>query len=88
MTSTQQNEAPPSTELHYQLTHAEWLKAVRELNPHERNILFYIRTLDPFGDSELDLKTKDIAQALGCSVRTVSNALKSLQTKGWIRDDR
>lgn len=87
MTSTQRNQAPSSNQLHYQLTHEEWLKAVRELKPHERNILFYIRTLDPFGDSVLDLKTKDIAQTLGCSVGTVSNALKSLQTKGWIRDD-
>ena len=71
-------------QLHYRLTNEEWLKAVNELTPRERDILFYLRTLEPFGDSELDLTTRDIAHALGCSAGTVSDCLKSLQTKGWI----
>ena len=84
MTLTQANKPKASKQLHYRLTNEEWLKAVNELTPRERDILFYLRTLEPFGDSELDLTTRDIAQALNCSAGTVSDCLKSLQTKGWI----
>ena len=84
MTSSLPKRPSNATPLHYRLTNEEWLKAVRELKPRERDILYYLRTLDPFGDRELDLSTRQVAKQLGCSASTVSDALKALGKKGWI----
>ena len=34
--------------LYYQLTSEEWLRACKELQPSEKDVLYYLRTLDPF----------------------------------------
>ncbi|MEM6424224.1 MAG: MarR family transcriptional regulator [Cyanobacteria bacterium P01_D01_bin.128] len=70
--------------LHYRLTLEEWLKACRELRPSEKDILYYLRTLDPFGDNPIDIKVREIARELKVSPSTVSRALKALDAKGWI----
>ena len=70
--------------LHYRLTHEEWLQAVHELSASQKDVLFYIRTLDPFGDRDLDLGVREVARELHCSASTVSRALTVLKEKGYI----
>lgn len=69
---------------YYQLTSEEWLRACRELKPSEKDVLYYLRTLDPFGDRDLDIGVREMARALGMSPSTVSRALKELDSKKWI----
>lgn len=69
---------------HYRLTNAEWLKAVKQLKPRERDVLYYLRTLDPWGDKDLNIGVRQIATDLECSPGTVSKALKVLDQKNWI----
>ena len=47
----------------YQLTTEEWLTISKDLKLAELRVLFYLRTLDPFGDRKLNLKVIDIAEA-------------------------
>ena len=74
----------PRPARHYRLTNDEWLKAVKELKPRERDVLYYLRTLDPWGDKDLDIGVREIATDLECSPGTVSKALKVLDQKNWI----
>ncbi|MEM9008973.1 MAG: hypothetical protein AAGE59_36375, partial [Cyanobacteria bacterium P01_F01_bin.86] len=74
----------PRSGRHYRLTNDEWLKAVKELKPRERDVLYYLRTLDPWGDKDLEIGVREIAAALECSPGTVSKALKVLDQKNWI----
>ncbi|MEP0914676.1 hypothetical protein NDI45_27630 [Leptolyngbya sp. GB1-A1] len=67
----------------YQLTGEEWLTVLRQLKPAEIAVLYYLRTLDPFAEGQLDLKVIDIA-AVELSKGTVSKALRSLHDKGFI----
>lgn len=81
---------PPSagrkekTLLYYRLTSEEWLRACRELKPSEKDVLYYLRTLDPFGERNLDIGVRQVARDLGMSPGTVSRALKTLDSNGWI----
>lgn len=70
--------------LYYQLTSEEWLRACKELKPSEKDVLYYLRTLDPFGERDLDIGVREMARALGMSPSTVSRALKELDRKEWI----
>ena len=70
--------------LYYQLTSEEWLRACKELKPSEKEVLYYLRTLDPFGERDLDIGVREMARALGMSPSTVSRALKELDRKEWI----
>ena len=70
--------------LHYRLTSEEWVKACRELKPSEKDVLYYLRTLDPFGDNPIDIKVREMARELNVNPSTVSRALKALDVKGWI----
>ena len=70
--------------LYYQLTSEEWLRACKELKPSEKDVLYYLRTLDPFGEKDLDIGVREMARALGMSPSTVSRALKELDRKEWI----
>lgn len=74
----------PKSGLHYRLDHEEWLRACRELKSSERDVLYYLRTLDPFGDNPIDIKVREMARELNVSPSTVSRALKALDAKGWI----
>ena len=68
----------------YPLQNDEWVKAWDELKPAEVQVLYHLRTLDPFGEKELELGVSAIALRLGLSKGTVSKALKALNEKGWI----
>ncbi|MGI0494288.1 MarR family transcriptional regulator [Alkalinema pantanalense CENA528] len=76
--------AQPSQGLHYRLTSEEWLAVSNDLRFAEIKVLYYLRTLDPFGDRHLDLRVIDIADALGMSKGTVSKALQVLSDKEYI----
>lgn len=69
---------------HYRLTCEEWLAVSQSLKMAELRVLYYLRTLDPFGDRPLDLKVVDIATATGLTKGTVSKALRTLDCKGYI----
>lgn len=69
---------------HYRLTCEEWLVVSQALKLAELRVLYYLRTLDPFGDRPLDLKVVDIATATGLTKGTVSKALRSLDCQGYI----
>ena len=68
----------------YPLKNEEWGKAWNNLKPSEIRILYHLRTLDPWGDRELELGVSGIAKDLGIDKGTVSRALRSLADKGWI----
>jgi DNA-binding transcriptional ArsR family regulator len=70
--------------LHYRLTNEEWLKAVHELTESQKDVLYYLRTLDPFGDRDLDIGVREMAATLKINPSTVSRALKALDSKGYI----
>lgn len=83
---SQHNGTPPQTqtpELYYPLTCREWLQAVRCLKPAERDVLYYLRTMDPFGKG-MDIGVREMAGLLGHSPGTVSKALKALDREGFI----
>lgn len=67
----------------YPLQHLEWLRACKELKPAERDILYYIRTLDPHSDGK-ELSVSAIASDLGRDKGTVSRALQVLLAKGFV----
>ena len=74
----------PKSARHYRLTCDEWLRACTELKPAEMKVLYYLRTLDPWGDKNLEIGVTDIAKVLKCNKGTVSRALKALDASGWI----
>jgi hypothetical protein len=72
----------------YPLQHEEWLRACRELTPAQRDVLYYIRTLDP-RNYGVEINAAEIARQLSSPERqvhrqTVSRALKELDAKGFI----
>ena len=68
----------------YALQNDEWLLAWSELKPAEVQVLYYLRTLDPFGDKEIELGVTQLSRLLGLAKSTVSKALKALSQLGWI----
>lgn len=75
---------PQPEKLHYRLTTEEWLSASQSLNKAELTILYYLRTLTPWGDRHLDLKVVDIAKSCHMAKGTASKALHRLGELGWI----
>ena len=73
-----------SDTVHYRVTKDEWLLAWDELKPAEIKVLYYLRTLDPWGDKNLEVSVTDLAKTLNCNKGTVSRALKILNRNGWI----
>lgn len=72
---------------YYKLTNEEWLLVWDELRPAELKILYYLRTLDPFGDRNLEIGVRELGRRLGMSHSTVSRGLKVLDAKGYIDMD-
>ena len=76
--------ACPKSKLHYRLTNEEWNTISADLKLAELRVLFHLRTLDPFGDRELDIGVRELGRTLKCSPSTISRALTVLQNKGYI----
>jgi hypothetical protein len=72
------DQTPRPDALHYRLTHAEWLDICQKLKPAEMKLLYYLRTLDPFGDRNLELGVREIAAQINCDPGTISRALRKL----------
>jgi len=75
----------------YPLQHSEWLRACHELTPAQRDVLYFIRTLDPYGEG-LEVSIAQIARQLSTDSKivhrsTISRALKELDAKGFIDMD-
>jgi DNA-binding transcriptional ArsR family regulator len=68
----------------YPLNNQEWERAWQELKPAEIRILYHLRTLDPWGEREMELGVSSLARDLKLDKGTVSRALRSLAEKGWI----
>lgn len=69
--------------LFYPLTHEEVLD-LKDLTGVEIKVFLYVRTLDPFGDRNLEYSVTAVAEELGLSKGAVSKAIKSLDAKGFI----
>ena len=73
----------------YPLQHDEWLRACRDLTLYsQRDVLYYIRTLDPYNQG-VEINCAEIARQLSGAERivhrqTVSRALKELDAKEFI----
>jgi hypothetical protein len=72
----------------YPLQHEEWLRACRELTPAQRDVLYYLRTLDPYSTG-LEISPSRIARDLSTEEKpvhrsTVGRALKVLDHKEFI----
>jgi DNA-binding MarR family transcriptional regulator len=67
----------------YPLQHAEWMRATKELSPSAKDVLYYLRTLDPYSNG-IEITASGIARELGIHRSTVSRALKALDIKGFI----
>lgn len=80
MTSEQKATKKP---LFYPLTHEEVLD-LKDLTGVEIKVFLYVRTLDPFGDRNLEYSVTAVADELGLSKGAVSKAIKSLDAKGFI----
>jgi len=72
--------------LYYPLTSDEWLDVVKRLRkfPAAKDVLYYIRTLDPFGDRLIEIKVRELARTLGYDPSTISRALKFLDHEKYI----
>lgn len=84
--TTKATEKPSST-LHHRLTNKEWLTTVSQLTFAQVKILYYLKTLDPFGDRKLVLSVSKIGQELSLNKSTVSRGLKKLDSQGLISLD-
>ncbi|ANV92094.1 MarR family transcriptional regulator [Picosynechococcus sp. PCC 8807] len=74
--------ASPTSEKFYKLTESEY-RAALQLKPAERDLLFYLRVRDPFGDG-LEINVAEIAEELGRHRATINSALNVLRKQGWL----
>jgi len=75
----------------YPLQHEEWLRACRELTPVQRDVLYYIRTIDP-DNQGIDINALEVACHLSAPERivnrqTVSRAIKELIAKRFLSNE-
>lgn len=69
----------------YPLQHEEWLRACRELNSAELDVLFYLKTANPNGEKRI-IAYNTIASDLKKNKITVSRAIQALKEKNWLPD--
>lgn len=72
------------TPIHLRLTYEDWKETFKGLTRAELGVLYAIRTLDPFGDRELEIDCSTWAFDLGLHRTSVSRALESLSQKQLI----
>ncbi|MBR8832533.1 MAG: MarR family transcriptional regulator [Stigonema ocellatum SAG 48.90 = DSM 106950] len=72
----------------YPTKHEEWLRACKELTPSEFQVLYYLRTVDPYSNG-FQITAAQIARDLSAPSKkvhrqTISRALKELVSKGYL----
>ncbi|MCY7278877.1 MAG: hypothetical protein LH702_35360 [Phormidesmis sp. CAN_BIN44] len=72
----------------YRLTNEEWLKTTAALKNAEVVLLYYIRTLDPLDELKLNLSVTGLAKALRFTPSTISRALRTLDSRGYVDAQR
>ncbi|NJO65126.1 MAG: MarR family transcriptional regulator [Richelia sp. RM2_1_2] len=77
-------EHKQKTPLFYRLTHDEWVETVKNLTGAEIKVLYYLRSLDPFGDRHLEYSITEMAKELTLSKGAASKAVKKLDQIGLI----
>ena len=70
--------------LFYRLIHNEWVETVKNLTGAEIKVLYYLRSLDPFGDRHLEYSITEMAKELNISKGAASKAVKKLDQIGLI----
>ena len=84
MTETSQETVRVKIPIHLRLTHEDWKETFKALTRAELGVFYAIRTLDPFGDRELDIDCSAWGIDLGLHRTSVSRALESLSHKKLI----
>jgi Helix-turn-helix domain len=67
----------------YPLQNQEWVKICKSLTKSQIGVLYYLRSLDPYGNG-MRVKASSIATDLGITKRSVNAAIAVLEEKGYI----
>ncbi|MBE9018893.1 hypothetical protein C7Y66_10995 [Chroococcidiopsis sp. CCALA 051] len=63
----------------YPLTRSERVETVKDLTSAKIKVLYYVRSIDPSGDRNLEYSVSAIASELGLSKGAVSKAIRTLE---------
>lgn len=71
------------------LTGAAWIETTKRLrhSPAALHILYYLKTVDPYGQKEFDLSVRELGEILDYNPSTISRALKVLEAEKYISLD-
>lgn len=69
----------------YPLKNAEWVQICKSLTKSQISILYYLRSLDPYGNG-MRIRASKIADDLGISKRAVNAAIAKLNKDGLLPD--
>ena len=72
----------------YPLQNDEYVRACDELTPAQKDIFYYLKTIDPFGDHSMKIDVSEIARRLKLTKDTVYRSLKTLYRLGWLGIER
>jgi hypothetical protein len=67
----------------YPLQNQEWVKICKTLTKSQISILYYLRSLDPYGNG-MRIRASKIAEDLGITKRSVNGGIVVLEEKGYI----
>jgi DNA-binding MarR family transcriptional regulator len=84
MSNEPQERAKVKIPLHLRLTYDDWKETFKSLTNAELGVFYSIRTLDPYGDRELEIDCTALGADLGLHRTTISRALESLSQKKLI----
>ena len=68
----------------YPLVLEDFVKMREELTAAQKDILLYLRLIDPFGDKNLDIGIRELARKLKLNPSTISRGLEILRDKNYI----
>ncbi|MCC5612192.1 hypothetical protein LC612_37060 [Nostoc sp. CHAB 5834] len=69
----------------YPLQNSEWVKICKSLTKSQISVLYYLRSLDPYGNG-IRIKASKIADDLGITKRAVNAAIAVLEKDGLLPD--
>lgn len=69
----------------YPLQNEEWVEVCKELTKSQLSVLYYLRSLDPYGNG-IKVKASAIAEKLGITKRAVNLAIAFLVKKGYLNE--